>query len=133
MIGHDQVGVVADEQPALHFDLQAFELADFDEEGDGIDDDPVADQAVDVGVEDPRGDQVEDVLLLADVHRVAGVGPALVARDDVDLLAEMVDDFSLTLVAPLGADNDRDWHNEQDGTRPPAQGRDDVAACGVSG
>src|SRR6185503_17267615 len=52
-------------------------------------------------VEDARGELVEDVALLADDDRVARVGAALVADDDVTLGREEVDDATLPLVPPL--------------------------------
>ena len=41
---------------------------------------------------------------------VAGVGPAVVADDEVVLVAEQIDDLALGLVAPLQADHARAGH-----------------------
>ena len=54
MVGHDQVGVVADEQPAADGDAGRLELADLVHERHRVDDDAVADDAGDVGMEDAR-------------------------------------------------------------------------------
>ena len=40
-----------------------------------------------------------------DVHGVAGVVPALIARDDVEARREQVDDLALAFVAPLRAEH----------------------------
>ena len=50
-----------------------------------------------------------ELLAVAD-DRVAGVVAALKAHDHVGLLGEQVGDLSLSLVAPLGADDHDSWH-----------------------
>src|SRR5215471_20932815 len=42
---------------------------------------------------------------------MAGIVPALKANDDVGLLRQPVDDLALSLVAPLGADDDNIGHS----------------------
>jgi hypothetical protein len=66
----------------------------------------VAEEAALAVVENARRDLVKDELVVLHLHGVAGVGPALVARDDVDVLGKNVYDLSLPLVAPLAADDD---------------------------
>ena len=44
-------------------------------------------------------------VLPSDDHRVAGVGPAVVADHEVVMLGEKIDDLALGLVAPLQADD----------------------------
>ena len=61
-------------------------------------------------MEDTGRDQVEDILLVSDADSVARIRASLVARNDVDLLGEHVDNLSLPLVPPLGADDDLNWH-----------------------
>ncbi len=56
-------------------------------------------------VKDPGGDQVEGVVLVRELDRVAGVVASLVAGDHVELVAEEVDDFAFAFVAPLGSDH----------------------------
>ncbi len=48
---------------------------------------------------------MEDQLVLPNHHRVAGVGAALVADDEIGALGEHVDDLALAFVSPLGADD----------------------------
>jgi hypothetical protein len=38
------------------------------------------------------------------------IGSALIASDDIDLFAQMIDNFSFSFIAPLGTDNDLYWH-----------------------
>ena len=71
----------------------------------GIDDHPAAQQAPHAFVQDPRRDQVQDVLLRTDMDRVARIGATLVAQHPVHIAAEGVDDLAFALVAPLAADD----------------------------
>ena len=53
---------------------------------------------------------MQRVTIVADDDGVACVGAALEASDDIELLAEKIDQLAFALVAPLGA-HDRDvWH-----------------------
>ncbi len=52
-------------------------------------------------MENAAGDQLEDEFPLANDHSMPGVMPPLIAGDDVELLAEQVDDLAFALVAPL--------------------------------
>jgi hypothetical protein len=105
-LGHEQVA----------FDLHAAsrELFDLAEQLRRIDDHAVADD-VDLAVQDPGRDQVEDELLIAHLDRVAGIRATLVADDHVGSRRDQVDDLSFSFVAPLGADDARDGH----GIDPP--------------
>ena len=47
---------------------------------------------------------MQDVFLLPDEDRVAGVVAALRADHDVRLFGQHVDDFAFAFIAPLGAD-----------------------------
>src|SRR5258708_7004618 len=53
------------------------------------------------------GDQLQDEFLAVDNDRVAGIMAAGIARDNGKILRQHVDNLSLALVAPLGANNDR--------------------------
>jgi hypothetical protein len=109
VVGHDQVGVGGDAQPA-DVDAAVAQLLDLSGEDGRVDDDAVPDRAGLARVEDPRGDQVElEGLPVAD-DRVAGVVTALEADDEVRLLGEQVGDLSLALIAPLGSDYDYPGH-----------------------
>ena len=57
-----------------------------------------------------RGQQRQLVGVAVDDQRMAGIVAALEADDDVGLLGQPVDDFSLAFVPPLGADHDNVGH-----------------------
>jgi hypothetical protein len=103
VVGQEQVRAAADADPRLRVDAASRQRVQLLEELERVQHHAVAEQAAAPRVQDPRGDLVQDELLLAHVHGVAGVRAALVARDDVDALREHVDDLPLPLVAPLGA------------------------------
>jgi hypothetical protein len=65
--------------------------------------DAVADEATDPVTNDPRGNQIELVDLVADNQRVAGVVTTLKTNDTSGMIGQPVDDLALALVAPLGA------------------------------
>ena len=88
-----------------------------------VDDDPVADHAGLVRVEDPRGDQVELELAAVADDRVPGVVAALEAHDHLGPLGEQVRDLPLPLIAPLGADYHDSWHRPGIVTAPPDERR----------
>ena len=103
VIRQDDVRLLADEQPAVHVDAHPRQFVDFLEERLRIDDDAAADDAGDAGMQDARGDKVEDELRALHVNRVAGVVAALVARHGREVRRQHVDDLPLALVAPLRA------------------------------
>ena len=84
VVGHDDVGAVADGQGAggdrVPLLPQGFDLV---EEDLGVDHHAVADDAELFLVEDARGDQVEDDLLVAHHQRVPGIVAALETYDEV--------------------------------------------------
>jgi hypothetical protein len=57
-------------------------------------------------MQDPRGDQVQDELVLAHHHGMAGIVAALVPRDYVRPLREQINDLPFAFIAPLGPDYD---------------------------
>ena len=103
MVREHHVGGVADMQAAGGIDAGLFQAIDFLQQADGVDDDAVADDTGGAFTKDAGGDEVQDVFRLANDDRVAGVGTALGAHDDVGLLSQEIDDLALALVAPLGA------------------------------
>jgi hypothetical protein len=108
MVRQDHVRAFADEELAVLQEPLRLTVADLLEEGLGVDDHAVAEDAALAGVEHARRDQVRDQLLAADDERVPGVGTAAVAHDRVGALGEDVDDLALSFVAPLGSDHDDD-------------------------
>ena len=103
MVGEHHVGCVADVQSPGGIDARLFQAVDLLHQADGIDHDTVADHAGGAFSKNAGGDEVQDALRRANDDRVAGVGAALGADDDVRLLSQEVDDLALALIAPLGA------------------------------
>ena len=86
---------------------QPIELLD---QAHGIHDDTIADHAHLVRAEDPAGNQVQDVLVLAHEDRVARVVATLRADHYLRLLGQHVDDLTFAFVAPLSADQNHVCH-----------------------
>ena len=63
VVRQDDVRLVADQQPAVDVDAERAELVDLLEQRLRIDDDAVADDAGDAGMQDAGRDQVQDELL----------------------------------------------------------------------
>ena len=76
---------------------------------------PAGDDALHLGPENAAGDQRELEGLAVHDDGVAGVGPALVADDDIVLLGEQIDDLPLGFVAPLQSDDTRGRHCDAPG------------------
>ncbi len=107
VVGQDKVGGVANEEVGgRNGDVFGAESFDFAGQGDGVEDDAVADDADGGGAEDAGGDEVEDVFGAADDDGVTGIVAALTADDDLGFLSEKIDDLALAFIAPLGAYED---------------------------
>ena len=63
----------------------------------------VPEEAAGARMEDAGRNLVENELLGADMHRVTRVRSALIARHDVDILAQKVDNLSFAFISPLRA------------------------------
>ncbi len=105
VIRQDEVRLVADDEAAVDVDAVPGQLVDLGEERLRIDDDAVADDAGDAGMQDARRDQPQDELRAVDVDGVAGVVSALVPRDDREMRRQQIDDLALAFIAPLRAEN----------------------------
>src|SRR5581483_5087860 len=105
VIRKDAVRRVADLEVGIDLHAERAKALDLVEQRLRIDDHPVAEDAELVRVQDPRGDQLQRIVLLTEADRVPRVVAALIARHDVEALAQEVDDFSLSLVTPLRADD----------------------------
>jgi hypothetical protein len=111
VVGHDDVGGIADEEAAADLDLHIEERIDFLEEADGIDDDAITDDAFFISAEDAGGDEVEDVFFAFDEDGMAGVVATGATDDDIGVFREDVDDLAFTFIAPLGAYQNCVGHN----------------------
>ena len=103
------------EQATFDSDADCFEPLQFLKEGDRIENNAAADNAGDVMMKDPGRDDVQNMTPAPEVDRVSRIVPALVTRDTVKPLSKDIDDLSLALIAPLGADDDDEFtHAVQD-------------------
>ena len=106
VVRQHQVRPIADIQAPLDIDPALHQPLDLGEQRLGIEDHAVADRAAHARMENPARDLLEDEAGGPEVHRVAGIRPALVAHDPVGPLGQDVDELSFSFVAPLGADDD---------------------------
>ena len=108
VVRHDQVRVPTDEQPVAMDALRA-QGVDLAEQNLRIDHDTVADHRHG-RTQDAARDQAQLQDRLAGDDGVPGVRPALAAHDHAGVGGENVDCSSFALIAPLGADENRQWH-----------------------
>jgi hypothetical protein len=101
----DHLGAVADGELPAHVDAFRFEGFDLGDQRRRVDDHSVADDRLHAGPQDAGGNQLQNELVAADAHGVAGVMAALKARHHVEAFAEQVDDFAFSFVAPLRAEH----------------------------
>ena len=106
MVGHADGGPVADLQ-VLGADLNALrpQVGDLLFQVGGVYDHAVAHHAHHVGAQNAGGQQVQHELAAGVHHGVARVVAALIAADNVILLAEQVHHTALALVAPVDSGN----------------------------
>ena len=83
---------------------------DLVEQREGIDDDAVADHAQLARPDDSRRQKAQFVGHAVDDERMPGVMAALEPDHDIGLLRQPIDNLSLALVAPLGADHHHIGH-----------------------
>jgi hypothetical protein len=106
MIGEKEVGATAHPDPPCQIDPTCGKRVILLKELDQVENDAIPEEAPLPRVEDPGRDLMEDEALLANLHRVPGIGAALIAGHNVHLLRQDVDNLPLPLVAPLGTDDD---------------------------
>ena len=102
----DQRRILGDLQ-IVRRDLDAArrEHGDFFQEMLRIEDDAIADDREFSGPHDARGQKRELIDLMIDDERMAGIVAALKAHHDIGLERQPIDDFTFSLIAPLGADH----------------------------
>ena len=87
-----------------------FEVVDFIEQRERIDDGAVANDADLARMQRARRHQAQDEFLAIDDQRVRGVVAALKADDHVGVGRQQVDNFAFAFIAPLGADHGDSFH-----------------------
>src|SRR5208337_2987871 len=77
----------------------------------GVQNHAVADEALDAGMQDARGNQMENELFAAHHQGMAGVVAALITHHYLGLRGQEIDDLPLAFVPPLGAYYHYIWQN----------------------
>ena len=101
VVGHDQMGTLADDQPVGDVHPALLQPVDLLQQHVRVDDHTVSYDTGRLRPEDPAWDQVEGELALLVQDGVARVVSAGEPGDDIGVLAEEVDDLPLSLVTPL--------------------------------
>ncbi len=140
MIRKNQVGAIADVQASRNADVGFFEHFDFGDERRGVDNHAGADDDVLLGPQDPTGDELENVAVLADDDRVPGIVASGDARDVIKRSRQIIDNLALAFISPLRANHNDRFHSEilldrLAGTREPhfLARRDTRLLCAKSG
>ena len=111
MVGKNEMRLGADAEPGGgHIDALRLERIHFLQEDVWIENDTVADEAEFFLVENTGGDGVQDGALTVHFDGMPGIVAALETHDDIAVRSQHVNDFSLSFVAPLGADNNGIGH-----------------------
>jgi hypothetical protein len=107
------MGMMRDQEPSLQLKSHLLDRIDLLEEGNRIDDHPVSDHTGRVGVENSGWHQVEHNGLVIPRNGMTGIGPALIAGNDIGFSTEEICDLPLSFVTPLGSDNDAYGHADE--------------------
>ena len=97
---------IGDQQATVGLDPRRLEAVDLFQQRRRRDHHAVTEHTLLFRVKDPGWDQVEREVPIGELHRMAGVMPALEANDGVETGTNQVDDLALTFVAPLKTDDD---------------------------
>ena len=99
------MGGETDLYPPGGIDTKLAQLVQLFNECDGVHYHPGTEQTGAARMQDAGGQLVQDKGLVFYFDGVPGIGATLVARSEVHLIAERVDDLALALVAPLPANH----------------------------
>jgi len=106
VVRHDEVGVMADEQPPLYVVAKLLYLLDLFEQGDGVDDDTIADNADATLVKNTGRNEMEHDRFVVETDGMAGIGATLIPDNNVIFFGKVVNKLSLSFIAELCSDND---------------------------
>ena len=108
VVGHDEVGPGTQHEPVgTKGHAPRGQGVHFPAEDLGVQDHPVAYKTLLPRVQGSGGNEVQNEFLVPHHHRVAGVVAALETHQNVRILGQEINEFSLALVPPLGPyDND---------------------------
>ena len=102
MVGHDEMGLVADlEAFGAHVETESGESVDLFEEAGGVEHDAVADDAHLAGMKDTGRHHMQDVFLAVYDDGMARVVAALETDHHIHFGSEQIDDLAFAFVAPL--------------------------------
>ena len=106
MVGHDDVGGFADEEPGIVGKQSVFpEPVQLLHHDPRVHNHTVADDADLSRMKDPRGNQVQDGLSAPDHEGVSGIVAPLKSYDHIGMSRVEIDDLPFSLITPLGADH----------------------------
>jgi hypothetical protein len=106
------VCAVADVEPPPAIDPGSRKAGDLLFQRNRVDDDAIPDNALFLRVQDPGRNQVENVFPTVDDNRVAGVVPALIPGNDVEMSGKQINDFAFALIPPLGTHDNQVGHEK---------------------
>src|SRR5207245_3848545 len=107
VVGEDHMSVITDDEVVADVDAGFPQVLDFFKKSRRVDDHAVGDHRSNIRPKHAGGEKREFERLAVADDGVAGVGPAVVANDDIVLVGEEIDDLAFGLVAPLQADDTR--------------------------
>src|SRR5438067_1419423 len=105
------MGVVADDQVFADRNSGGTQPVHFFEQARRINDNTVADNRVQPGLNNAGGQQGEFISSAGTDYSMTRIGAAVVPNDEIMLFREQIDDFTFGLVAPLQADDTGAGHS----------------------
>jgi hypothetical protein len=136
MIGENQMGAAAEEEPAVDIDASLGERVDLGQQRLRVDHDAVSNDGFLARAEDSRRDELKNEFFAVPDDGMAGVMAALATGDVVERGGQIVDHLPLAFVAPLGAHHDNRshrsswagvWSTRIPGCAPGRKGGDGIA------
>ena len=106
MVGKNQVGTVADVQPAGNLDAGFGERFDFLDKRGGINDHASTDNGVSFRAQDAARDKLENETVSANNDRVPSIMTSRNTSDVIERTGKIIDDLSFAFIAPLRAYHD---------------------------
>ena len=108
--------IMADKQAPVGFDAGFFEVVHFRHQGNRIEHNSIADNTNNVFMKNSGGNKILYIfffrfsVFIRNNNRMSCVCTALISGDNIDVVAQVIDDFSFSFIAPLGAYNNLNWH-----------------------
>ena len=106
----DEVCTAADQQVWSWIHTRSQQLGDFPLENDRVNDHAIAHHVFGSRAKNATRNGVQHVLFAIKNQGVAGIGPALKARDDVIFRGQDIDNFAFAFISPLQAQEHVNLH-----------------------